>query len=56
MKSEILSRFDEPLIPILGLIIFLAVFLLKGLYTLNPKRKSHFEELGNIPFHDLDKK
>ncbi len=52
MKSEVLSRFDIPALPLIALILFVVVFIGYTWWTLKPSRKSYFEDASKLPFED----
>ncbi len=55
MMREVLSRFDLPLLPIIGLFIFLTLFIGVVFYTFSKKNKDKFKSLEQLPFYEGNK-
>ena len=54
MKQEVLSTFDMPWIPIIGLVLFVVCFIGFTFFTYRRSNKSFYEESSLIPLKDLD--
>jgi cbb3-type cytochrome oxidase subunit 3 len=52
MMREVLSRFDLPMLPIIGLFIFLTLFIGVIIYTFCGSNKEKFESLERLPFQE----
>jgi len=55
MMREVLSRFDLPLLPIIGLFIFLILFIGVVVYTFSKKNQEKFKNLESLPFQEGSK-
>jgi len=52
MKQEVLRQFNLPWIPILGLMIFFACFVVFFFYTYRKSNKKYYEIASFIPLKD----
>ncbi|MDO9181103.1 MAG: cbb3-type cytochrome c oxidase subunit 3 [Bacteriovorax sp.] len=52
MHTEVLSRFDQPWLPILALIIFLTCFLSYVFWTFKKENKNKYDHSSYMPLHD----
>lgn len=52
MKQEVLSRIDDPTLPIIGLIIFFIIFLLMTVWAYHKDQKNLFQIQQNLPFDE----
>lgn len=52
MKSQVLSSFNLPLLPLTALILFLLVFVVMLLMVFNKKSKGHQTEASMVPLND----
>jgi cbb3-type cytochrome oxidase subunit 3 len=52
MYREILSQFDQPWLPITGLIIFVTCFLIFVFWTFKKENKEFYEHSSHIPLQD----
>ena len=52
MEKEILSRFNQPWLPIVALVIFLICFIMYVFWTFKKENKSLYEKSSYMPLHD----
>ena len=52
MKSEVLSQFNIPWLPLTALMLFFAVFIVMLLMVFNKKSKGHQTEASMVPLND----
>lgn len=52
MKAEVLSRFDQPWLPIMGLIIFGVCFIAYTYWTYKKENKPIYDNASMIPLED----
>ncbi|MFZ4713187.1 MAG: cbb3-type cytochrome oxidase subunit 3 [Bacteriovoracaceae bacterium] len=55
MKAEVLSKFNQPWLPVTAELLFLAIFLVVIIYVLRKKNQSLFIEEANLPLKDDQK-
>ena len=55
MKQMVLGNFDQPWIPIVGLMIFVICFSVYAYWTFRSDNKGHYEEAAQIPLRDIRK-
>lgn len=52
MHTEVLSRWDQPLYPIIALILFLVSFSFYFYYTMKKSNKKYYEKSSTIVLED----
>ncbi len=52
MKSELLSQYPYTALIVLGMLIFLGIYLGWSWFALSRKRRAHFEALSKLPLED----
>jgi cbb3-type cytochrome oxidase subunit 3 len=52
MKQEVLSQFDQPWIPVTGLVLFVICFAAYCLWTFKTERKNFYQDLSQIPLNE----
>jgi cbb3-type cytochrome oxidase subunit 3 len=55
MKTEVLSRFNQPWLPVTAELIFLAIFIGVIIYVYQNKNRTLFIEQANLPLVDDQK-
>ena len=52
MYTEVLSKFNQPLLPILALLIFISCFSLYIFWTFKKENKQVYKKSSYMPLHD----
>lgn len=52
MHTEVLSRWDQPIFPIIALVLFLVCFGIYFFYTMKKSNKKYYEESSFIVLED----
>ncbi len=52
MKQAIVSLFPHLSLTVVGMLLFLAVFLGWGAWAFSARRKAHFDALSKLPLED----
>lgn len=52
MKTEVLSRFDNPLLMVIAMAIFIGLFGFVFFRTISKNRNKEYEEASKLPFKE----
>ena len=55
MKSEILTKFDQPWLPLTAFIIFLAIFIIMIFLVYRKESRKLYQEISLYPLSEGDK-
>ncbi|NBV42054.1 cbb3-type cytochrome c oxidase subunit 3 [bacterium] len=52
MKQEVLAHFPLPMLTVIGMLIFIAIFVIALIRVLHPANRSMFEYIQDIPLKE----